>query len=549
MDFLRKMLAGAQDSLAGLGTSQKLAIGLCLVVMGGALVWMFQWSGEPEWVPVLPGQLWTDEELESAKKILQDDAHKVSGRQLLVPASRRRDIRSKLGQAGALPSDTRVGFEALMKETSPWKSQTQQSREWVVAYGNQLAMDLENWKGVRSAQVILQMPRGRALGGRAVRPSASVSIGLEPGVSWGTALTDAIASFVGGASGMPPENVHIIDTNTHKSHRTNSPESALGDDLLEKRRNMERYFQEKIIDLLGVPGARVTTFVELESDRRHETERTPTEGKSIEKSETKEETVESRKPAAADPGVQPNTSAALSSAGRVEETENTTRTTEFNSELGVKTTTTEYTVGALRRVSASINMPRSHLAGIFVRQPGNKDKTPTDQDISTVSEQEFGKIRVLVVKAIGASDPNLVAVDWYDDAGALLVMGHTVDGVAPSEGGSTIGMLKAYSRQMGLGFLALLGLGMMLMIIRKGPASAARARDRHPALLSEQEELGILPSGVETLGEVASTETVLQGHEVDEGTIQTEQQIDQVGLLVREDPDLAANLVTKWLGR
>ena len=37
MDFLRKMIANTRAHLAGLGTSQKLAIGLCVVVMAGAL--------------------------------------------------------------------------------------------------------------------------------------------------------------------------------------------------------------------------------------------------------------------------------------------------------------------------------------------------------------------------------------------------------------------------------------------------------------------------------------------------------------------------------
>jgi flagellar M-ring protein FliF len=548
MDFLRKMIASTHESLSTLGASQKLVIGLCVVVMAGALAWMFQWSGEPEWVPVLPGQLWTEEELEAARKVLEDGEFEVSGRQLLVRASQRRKVRSKLGQAGALPSDTRVGFESLMKETSPWKSQTQQSREWVVAYGNQLAMDLENWKGVRSAQVILQMPKRRGLGGRAVKPSASVSIGLEPGISWSKGLTESIASFVGGASGMPAENVHIINTGTHKSYRASGADGALSDDLLEKRRETEHYFKEKIHDQLAIPGVRVATFAELETDRRHETERTPTEGKSIEKRETKEETVENRKPAATEPGAQPNTGAALSSGGRVEESENSTRTTEFNSELGIKTTTTEYTVGALRRVSASINVPRSYLAGIFTRQPDAKDKTATDKDIDTIAERQFVKIRKLVVTAIGASDPNAVAVDWFDDQATLLVMGGGGGGDV-DQADTVVGMLKASSSQIGLGFLALLSLGLMVMIVRKGPARAAAVRDGHPALSGEPEHLELLSAGLETIGEASSSETVLQGHEVDEGTIQTERQVDQVATLVKEDPDLAANLVMKWLGR
>jgi flagellar biosynthesis/type III secretory pathway M-ring protein FliF/YscJ len=524
MDFLRKMISSTRAHLTGLETSQKLAIGLCVVVMGGALIWMFQWSGQAEWVPVLPGQLWSEEELDSAKKILSADQYKVSGRQLLVPASQRQAIRSKLGQSGALPHDTRMGFESLMKETSPWKSQTQQSREWGVAYGNQLAMDLEGWKGVRSAQVILQMPKRRGLGSKAARPSASVSIGLASGSAVDRGFVRAIAHFVGGATGIPPEGVQIVDTNTHKSHRVHGPGSPLGDDLLEVRRQKEQYFQEKIEQLLGISGVRVTVFAELETDRRRETERTPTEGKSIEKRETKEEMTENRKPSATDPGVQPNTSVALSTPGQVEESD---------------------TLGALKNLTASINVPRGYLASIFQRQPENEGKTPTDKDIDAISEKEFEKIRKLVLKAIGSVDEKTVAVDWFDGSMIHLAAMGGVPG--PIEAGSMTGVFKAYGRQGGLALLAVVSLLMLVIMVRRGPGSALRSRDRHPALAGPQEELDVLSSGVETIGEAAVSETAMEGREVDESTIETEQKVGQVASLVRDDPEMAAKLIQKWI--
>ena len=545
MDFLRKMIANTRAHLAGLGTSQKLAIGLCVVVMAGALFWMFQWSGEAEWVPVLPGQLWSEEELESVKKVLVEDEYRVTGRQILVPAHKRRAIRSRLGQAGALPSDTRIGFESLMKESSPWKSQTQQSREWGVAYGNQLAMDLEGWKNVRSAQVILQMPKRRGLGSKAVRPSASVSVGLKAGAAMDRGFVLAIAGFVSGATGMASKNVHIVDTDTHKSHRVHGPGTPLGDDLLELRRQKEQYFQEKIERHLGIPGVRVTTYAELETDRRRETERTPTEGKSVESKETKEETVENRKPSATDPGVQPNTGVALSASGQVEEMENTSRTTEFTSALGEKTTTTEFTLGALRKLTASINVPRSHLAGIFERQQENQGKTPADKDIDQAAAKVFERIRKQVLNAIGAKDEELVAVDWYNDQMTLVAGGEEVVGAAEAD--TMVGMLRAYGRQAGLSLLAVASLVMMLMLVRRGPASALGARDRHPAMSQSDEGLGLLGTGIETIGEAAPSETAMEGHEVDESTLQTEQRVEQVASLVREDPEMAANLIRKWM--
>lgn len=544
MDFLRKMVANTMAHLSALSTSHKLVIGLCVVVMALALAWMFQWSGEPEWVPVLPGQLWSEEELEMAKKVLSAEEYRQSGRQVLVRSRDRHAIRSKLGQSGALPQDTRRGFEALMKESSPWKSQTQQSREWVVAYGNQLAVDLEGWQGVRSAQVILQMPKRRGLGKKTPRPSASVSIGLSSGTDMDRGFVKAIASFVGGATGIPAENVQIVDTTTHKSHRVHGSGSPLGDDLLDVRRQKEQYFQEKIGRHLGIPGVRVSAYAELETDRRRETERTPTEGKSIEQKETKDETIENSKPVATDPGVQPNTSVALSTPGKDELLENTSRTTEFLSALGEKTTTTEFTLGALKKLTASINVPRAYLAGIHSRQAGNEGKTASDKDIDTIAEKEFVKIRKQVLNAIGAVDEKLVAVDWFDD-GMTTLAGQGLAG--GSEEASTLGLLNANARKIGLGVLAVIGLVMMLMMVRKGPAGASRGRDGHLALAESEAELSVLDSGMETIGEVGMSEAAMEGHEIDDSAVETEQRVEQVATLVKEDPEAAANLVRKWL--
>ncbi|MBN1345971.1 MAG: hypothetical protein JXQ73_24990 [Phycisphaerae bacterium] len=539
------MLSNTQAHLASLGTSQKLAIGLCAVVMAGALVWMFQWSGQPEWVPVLPGQLWTEEEIESAKKVLVEGEYKISGRQILVPAHLRREVRGKLGQAGALPSDTRVGFEELMKETSPWKSQTQQSREWVVAYGNQLARDLEGWKNVHTAQVILQMPKGRRLGERAVKPTASVSVGMEAGGVWDRGFTQAIANFVSGATGMAPEAVQIVDANTRKSYQVHGPGSPLGDDLLELRKEKQTFFQETIERHLGfIPGVRVTCFVELETDRRRETERTPTEGKNIEKSETKKETTESRKPSASDPGVQPNTSVTLSSKPQTEEMEDASRTTEFEAALGEKMTQTEFTLGALKKLTASISVPRSYLAAIFTRQPGNDGKEPTDKDIDTLATKEFEKIRKQVKNVINAKDETAVEVAWFDDPMTQLAVAGLAAGGGEADG-SVMGMVKAHGRQLGLGLLAVMSLGMMLMIVRKGPTSAAQLRDRHPAFADGEEDLSAIP-GLEAVGEAMEGESAMEGHEVDESAIQEEQRVQQVSSFVRGDPEVAANLIRKW---
>ena len=53
MEFIRKTLAQVGQHLSGLTISQRLAIGLCVVLMAVAVVWLLQWSARPEMVPVV----------------------------------------------------------------------------------------------------------------------------------------------------------------------------------------------------------------------------------------------------------------------------------------------------------------------------------------------------------------------------------------------------------------------------------------------------------------------------------------------------------------
>jgi len=242
--------------------------------------------------------------------------------------------------------------------------------------------------------------------------------------------------------------------------------------------------------------------------------------------------------------VQPNTSVALSTPGKDETMENTSKTTEVLSALGEKTTTTEFTLGALKKLTASINVPRTYLAGIHSRQAGNEGKTASDKDIDATAQKEFVKIRKQVLNAIGAVDEKLVAVDWFDDGMATLVGEGLAGG---SEETSTLGLLNANARKIGLGVLAAISLVMMLMMVRKGPAGGSRGKGGGPASVEPEADLGLLHAGMETIGEVGTSEAAMEGHEIDDSAVETEQRVEQVATLVKEDPEAAANLVRRWL--
>ena len=107
---------------------------------------------------------------------------------------------------------------------------------------------------------------------------------------------------------------------------------------------------------------------------------------------------------------------------------------------------------------------------------------------------------------------------------------------------------RPHMKEIVLGVLTLVSLFMVTMVVRKGGAPAPAA----PAAAAAAPANGptpVLEAGSELAGEVGSGGTTLDGMELDEDAIRTQQMLEQVSSLVKENPDSAATLVKRWLNR
>ena len=68
-------------------------------------------------------------------------------------------------------------------------------------------------------------------------------------------------------------------------------------------------------------------------------------------------------------------------------------------------------------------------------------------------------------------------------------------------------------------------------------------------MLNELPEPQLLGAGETIAGEVGEGNAMLDGMELDEDSIKSQQMVEQVSTLVKENPDAAANLVKRWLNR
>jgi flagellar biosynthesis/type III secretory pathway M-ring protein FliF/YscJ len=65
------------------------------------------------------------------------------------------------------------------------------------------------------------------------------------------------------------------------------------------------------------------------------------------------------------------------------------------------------------------------------------------------------------------------------------------------------------------------------------------------------EELVGLPPALESssdvIGEAEAAQDALSGIEVDDGQLQSQQMLEQIGSLIKENPSMAARLLNRWI--
>src|SRR5262249_27313650 len=93
-----------------------------------------------------------------------------------------------------------------------------------------------------------------------------------------------------------------------------------------------------------------------------------------------------------------------------------------------------------------------------------------------------------------------------------------------------------------LGVLALVALGVMVMMVRKA--------GRTGVLPTAEGLVGIqhaLEPGTDVVGEAMEGETAMQGIEVDDDSLRTGKMLEEIGTLVKSNPQTAASVFNRWL--
>jgi flagellar biosynthesis/type III secretory pathway M-ring protein FliF/YscJ len=561
MDALKAQFERIRQQLAALSATQKMLVAALVAVMVLTVLYWGRYAGNAEMVPVLDQTL-TDDDIGPIDHQLElaGVPHSVSGGKVLVPSDRKNEILANLMFARVLPQDTHSAFEQMSKSINPFTSNTQMEMAYTEATATELSSLISLFPGVANARVMINAKNEHRIEGE-VAPSATVVIATRGGHEHVGDLVRAAADGVAHAvSNLSASRISVIvDGKSMKVPDSENDPLQQDTTLVEMRDKREATLQQKIQDLFGdISGLHVTVNCDLENRTvTEDSTRYDKGGTVLQPLETTSETNETstQVPASHEPGAASNIglgsgTASIGDTGSGSGSGNTTNETNETQKNIVKVgethTVTSTPAGKDSVQSATVRVPSSYfLARYKLQKNAPKDATEAPADFLAA---ELGKIRAGVQGVLALKTDTALSVETYEDLPSDV---QPLD--ASLAQASALSAVGGHAKDIGVAVLAIVSLMMMATLVRKStpaplvlPAGAGQGSAGAVATASG---IGSIGSGETLAGEVGGGSGALDGMELDEDSVRTQQMLDQVSTMVKENPDGAAALVKRWMSR
>jgi len=554
MPFFERTFKTITAQLRGLNASARLLIASTMVILVLALLIVGLLTGSPAMQPLPVGTLTADVRTRALNYIQSSGVpFEEANGQILVPAEHKYAVLAGLTE-NKLITGEQIDFTSLMKDDSPFLSDRDKQRRYLIAKMNVLAGMISAMEDIAKASVLIDDPvRPPGIGGQRIAPSASVTVTSRSG-ELTPKQVDAIANLVSGAHAtLKVSDVAVIDASTGRAYRGRAEEDFAATRYLELKESTERSVQAKILDRLSyIPGVRVEVNAIL--DAREEVQRSTTyENPKIGPLRESSQTSSSTQPSTSnESGVRPNVgqTVAISTGGArssEEKTESRTQPVFPVTERDIRDTK-----GYALQINATIGVPRSFLIRLYREEQGDANAQPDAAAIDALSAQQVERIQkeiepLISTQALQGAMPGAVVVSINPDFALASLGGAAASGDGAGSGGGFGdggGLMSGnLVKMIALGALSAISLLMMFMMVRKATVrqplpSAAELVGIPPALQNDSNDL---------VGEAEESAPPLDAIEVDEGALRRQQMLDQINKMAVDRPDEAAGLLRKWI--
>ncbi len=569
MNQLRQALLVIRQQLGKLGPTERLLIGSFVVILLMGLFVVSQYSGRSSMVPLLPGAPLADQQKAHTFLVGSGVKAEMSGGLVTVGSDQRETAMAQLTTNKQLPADSTSFFKTLIASQSWSHTRQQNDQLYNAALKSELDKIIGSMAGIKSANVLFDVPEAAGLGASVRRPTASVAVFTESGAPIEQRTVDAIAYLVGGAkAGLAPERVRVID-GSGRQRKPTSEDDIIPTTYMEHAAKVEAKTREQLGELLAyIPGVIIAVTAQVDVTRvvSHEERAMPLGGGSIStpKRETTNETEQVDGSKGAEPGVRSNAGADVNrgSGGRSSQSKSGQGEKEFENHIGTMKTEKVDPRGMPTMIAVSVNVPRSYVLGLLTgADPAAK---PDEKAIAAafekmvkpaIKESIIPHVRTMTQQAGGPTDPkmidqqvvvSLIPVEMAAQIGGgqqAGILGGIMGGSGGGGGAVLLGMnLSQIIDKVVVGGLAVGAMGFMLMMLRRA--------GKKQELPTAEELVGVPPAltrETDLIGEAEESQSALAGIELDDNDVRITRIREQVAEMVKTEPESTANLIKQWV--
>jgi flagellar biosynthesis/type III secretory pathway M-ring protein FliF/YscJ len=553
MDFVKNQIQKIQQQLAGLTASQRMLTAALVVIMVMTLLYWGRYAGTADMEPLVPQSL-DSNAIGAITANLKGNKipYEVQGDKVLVPSERKFEALAGVTYAKALPRNATISMEDPTAKLTPFSSVTERDIANNRVREAMCAQIISRFPNVEHAAVMITKDEQRSIGANN-EPVATVEIErTDKEQEIDKKLVEAAAYVVKGAhSRLTPEHINVVVDGMHVRTPGGEGGSAGAEAALETIQGFEKYRAARIRDLFSyIPGVLVSVAFDSSASDIAEEQRIVDKNipSAVTESRTQETETTSGGGGPPEPGAVTQTGKAnegmeVGGGGGDTQSSKTTDTTEkFHVDPSVTLRKTTTAAGAAKIISASMRVPRSYYWGILKARNPDSKFVPDENAVTALIDSALPKLRDSVRVAAGLSDINSVVVDAYEDA--LPRLATTGEAAVPKTASVPV-MIGNHGKEIALGGLALVSLFMLMMMVRRSaPILAAPSAPAPPPGPPQP-----LVAGDAIAGEAGEGNPLLDGMELDEDAVKTQQMLDQVTTMVSDNPDAAASLVKRWLNR
>jgi len=480
------------------------------------------------------GVLYTNLSPDDAGKILgvlqqEKIPYKIEGDGtiILVPKDKIYDIRLKLAAKG-LPSSQNVGFE-IFNEPKMGATHFQENINYIRAIEGELARTIKKIDAIKDAKVNIALPQDSIFAREEEEAKASVIVSLWPGKDLTKEQVKAIVFLVSHAvPKLKPQNVTVVDNRGRVLSDMLQEDEEDVKDIVDIKRKLKKEIEKSIESMLaralGPQSVVVRASVDVESANINKKDELVNPDMVAVVSERKIQDKERgflKKPLGA-PGTPTNVPATINTQNDNLLKEKSKKDVTTNYDVSKSYIVTKQNVFKVKRLSVGVL-----IDGKYVKV---KENNQTKVKFVPRSEAELRAYEQLIKSAVGFDEKR------GDKVTVISVPFENQSSMDAGQSGAGEVVPNRYMLYAAIAFFALLLIFLLLFIY-------FRSRKIKQEELKRLQELE-LSQNLEQIQEAAKG---LHAKEAEEFSIEKEPAYQKIIEMVDENPDIVAQMISKWI--